>query len=286
MRILRPLMDLIVYIIFSTCGDIYMSRRRTILKSKNMMEISDHMTGNSVVRKHGRRVRAKKEKVTPEAMRKNNLRIARRKLRLLIDNNFNAGDYYLTLTFKERLSIDEAKDCIRKFNRRLRGLYQKANIELKYLYVMEGKIKFHFHMLINQGIQISPILLKELWPHGYTKIELYRGEAEDAINLANYFLKEKEMAIDKASQAELMKQKWVSSKNLVKPEEEKKILTASEWRKEIQVPKGYYLDTDSVYEGVNNFGYPFRTYRLIKLQDWSEVREKRKSTKALSILRE
>ena len=279
-------MDLIVYIIFSTCGDIYMSRRRTILKSKNMMEISDHMTGNSVVRKHGRRVRAKKEKVTPEAMRKNNLRIARRKLRLLIDNNFNAGDYYLTLTFKERLSIDEAKDCIRKFNRRLRGLYQKANIELKYLYVMEGKIKFHFHMLINQGIQISPILLKELWPHGYTKIELYRGEAEDAINLANYFLKEKEMAIDKASQAELMKQKWVSSKNLVKPEEEKKILTASEWRKEIQVPKGYYLDTDSVYEGVNNFGYPFRTYRLIKLQDWSEVREKRKSTKALSILRE
>ena len=279
-------MDLIVYIIFSTCGDIYMSRRRTILKSKNMMEISDHMTGNSVVRKHGRRVRSKKEKVTPEAMRKNNLRIARRKLRLLIDNNFNAGDYYLTLTFKERLSIDEVKDCIRKFNRRLRGLYQKANIELKYLYVMEGKIRFHFHMLINQGIQISPILLKELWPHGYTKIELYRGEAEDAINLANYFLKEKEMAIDKASQAELMKQKWVSSKNLVKPEEEKKILTASEWRKEIQVPKGYYLDTDSVYGGVNNFGYPFRTYRLIKLQDWSEVREKRKSTKALSILRE
>lgn len=263
-----------------------MSRRRTILKSKNMMEISDHMTGNSVVRKHGRRVRAKKEKVTPEAMRKNNLRIARRKLRLLIDNNFNAGDYYLTLTFKERLSIDEAKDCIRKFNRRLRGLYQKANIELKYLYVMEGKIRFHFHMLINQGIQISPILLKELWPHGYTKIEFYRGEAEDAINLANYFLKEKEMAIDKASQAELIKQKWVSSKNLVKPEEEKKILTASEWRKEIQVPKGYYLDTDSVYEGVNNFGYPFRTYRLIKLQDWSEVCEKRKSTKALSILRE
>lgn len=279
-------MDLIVYIIFSTCGVICMSRRRTILKSKHMMEISDHMTSNSVVRKHGRRVRAKKEKVTPDAMRRNNLRIARRKLRLLIDNNFDVGDYYLTLTFKDQPSIEEAKDCIRKFNRKLRGLYKKANIELKYLYVMEGKIRFHFHMLINQGTNINPILLKELWPYGYTKIEIYRGEAEDAIHLASYFLKEKEMAVEKSSQAELMKQKWVSSKNLVKPIEEKKILKASEWRHDIQVPKGYYLDADSVYEGVNNFGYPFRIYRLIKLQDWSEVREQRKQVKALSILRE
>ena len=242
-----------------------MSRRRTILKSKNMMEISDHMTGNSVVRKHGRRVRAKKEKVTPEAMRKNNLRVAQQKLRLIIDNNFVEGDWYLTLTFSNNPDIEEAKEAMRKFNRKMRSLYQKVGLPYKYVYVAEGKKKLHFHMLVNQGIGMTPSLLKEVWPHGYTKIEVYRGEAEDAISLAKYFLKEKDMAIDAENQAVLMKQKWVSSKNLEKPKEEKKTLKASEWRQDIKVPDGYYLDKDSVYEGVNNFGYPFRFYRLIKL---------------------
>lgn len=231
-----------------------------------MMEISDHMTGKSIIRRNGKRVRAKKEKVTPEAMRRNNVRMARRKLRLLIDNNFTAGDFYVTLTFSDMPTVEEAKESIRKFNRKLRGLYKKEGLEFKYIYVVEGKKRIHFHMLINQGINLNPILMKELWPHGYTKIELYRGEAEDAINLAKYFLKEKEMAVEKSTQAELMKQKWVSSKNLEKPKEERKILKASEWRKDIKVPNGYYLDKDSVYEGVNSYGYPFRVYRLIKLK--------------------
>lgn len=259
-------------------------RRRVILKSKNMMEVSDHMTGNSLVRVNGKRVRAKKENITPEAVAKNNLRLAIRKLRLLIDNNFYSGDYYLTLTFKEYPSIDEAKDAVRKFIRKLRALYKKEELELKYIYVLEGKHRIHFHMLINKGIEVSPDLLRQLWSHGYTKIELYRGQAEDAIALANYFLKEKK-ANDQAEL--LMKQRWVSSRNLEKPKEVKKILKASEWREKIHVPKGYYLDTDSVYEGTNNYGYPFRIYRLIRIPNWSEVHATRKKRlEAVSLLRE
>ena len=80
--------------------------------------------------------------------------------------------------------------------------------------------------------------------------------------------------------------KWVSSTNLDKPKVESKTIKATEWRKEIKVPQGYYLDKDSVYEGINNYGYPFRTYRLIRLTKWSEIYAKRKSTETMSILRE
>ena len=75
-------------------------------------------------------------------------------------------------------------------------------------------------------------------------------------------------------------------KNLDKPKVESKTIKATEWRKEIKVPQGYYLDKDSVYEGINNYGYPFRTYRLIRLTKWSEIYAKRKSTETMSILRE
>ena len=250
-------------------------RNRKIVKSKNMMEISDHITGNSYVTEKGKKVRQKKEKVTPEAVRRNNLRIARSKLRMLIDNNFVSGDWYLTLTFKNQTSLQEAKEVIKKFNRKLRDLYRKENHELKYIYIVEGKKRIHFHILISQGIDITPELMKALWPYGYTKIEMYRGEAEDAIALAKYFLKEKEQAITNEKSG--IKQRWVASLNLDKPEEYKKVLKATEWKKGIYVPEGYYLDKDSVYEGINNAGYPFRFYRLIKLSskltDWRIFKE-------------
>ena len=43
------------------------------------------------------------------------------------------------------------------------------------------------------------------------------------------------------------------------------------WKAEVNVPDGYYLDKESYMEGVNNMGYPYRFYRLIKLSKWSEL---------------
>ena len=159
-------------------------RRRTTIKSKNMMEISDHVTGNSYYGKPGKKVRSERKQVTPEVIRKNNLRMAEKQLRLLIDMNFKADDYYLTLTFKDEEDESEAKDKIRKFFRKVRELFQKAEQTCKYIYVMEKQGRIHFHALLSRGIELTSQLLKKLWPHGYTKIEYYRGEAEDAIGLA------------------------------------------------------------------------------------------------------
>ena len=232
-------------------------RRRTVIESKNIREVTDSITGNSYLGKIGKKSRSERQHVTPEMIRKNNIRIAEKKLRLLIDMNFV---------------------------RRLRARFKKENEPCKYIYIMERQGKTHFHMLLNQGIRLNTKILKQLWEYGYTKVELYRGEAEDAIGLAKYFIKERKMDIQ-GSPTHASK-KWVSSTNLDKPKVESKTIKATEWRKEIKVPQGYYLDKDSVYEGINNYGYPFRTYRLIRLTKWSEIYAKRKSTETMSILRE
>lgn len=259
-------------------------RRRTVIESKNIREVTDSITGNSYLGKIGKKFRSEKQHVTPEMIRKNNIRIAEKKLRLLIDMNFIEDDYYLTLTFRDDPDETEAKNRMTKFIRRLRARFKKENESCKYIYIMERQGKIHFHMLLNQGIRLNTKILKQLWEYGYTKIEYYRGEAEDAIGLAKYFMKERKSDIDHRD-AQIRK-KWVSSNNLEKPKVKKKILKATEWRKDIKVPNGYYLDKDSVYEGVNNYGFPFRTYRLIRLPDWRGEYEQRKSTKAMSVLRE
>ena len=90
-----------------------------------MIEVSDHITGNSYYGKPGRKIRSERKQVTPETIRKNNLRVAEKQLRLLIDMNFKADDYYLTLTFKNEQHESDAKEKIRKFFRKVRDLFNK-----------------------------------------------------------------------------------------------------------------------------------------------------------------
>jgi len=112
-------------------------------------------------------------------------------LRMTIDNNFKRNDYYITLTYKEQPSWEQAKKDIRNFIRRLQRVYKKAGKELKYIYVAEGKRRIHFHLLINREIDLYTEDIEKLWTSGMHKLVLYRGQAEDAIRLASYFVKEK-----------------------------------------------------------------------------------------------
>ena len=57
-------------------------RRRTVIESKNIREVTDSITGNSYLGKIGKKSRSEKQHVTPEMIRKNNIRIAEKKLRL------------------------------------------------------------------------------------------------------------------------------------------------------------------------------------------------------------
>lgn len=239
-------------------------RRRRIVKSRNITEVYDSLNIRSYQGK-GKKPRLPRQKPTAEDVKRNNLRMAKAKLRMLIDNNFVEDDYYLTLTFKQELDHAECKKAIQKFVIDLRKQYKKQTKELKYIYFAEEKGHIHFHMLVNRGIELTTNMMRKLWPYGFTKIEYFRGDAEDAIRLAEYHTKERNVS-DDTDTPRVFKRTWVKSNNVQPPEEKIKVLKATEWKHEVKVPNGYYLDKESYYEGVNNAGYPFRFYRLIKIR--------------------
>ena len=239
-----------------------MRKRRKVI-SKNMIEVLDYHTSRTY-RRNGKRV--KRKCITPDAQKRNNEKQAEVMLRMLIDNNFNTNDCYLTLTYREQPETwDDAKKDIQNFIRRLKRRYKKLGKELKYIYVAEGKTRIHFHMIINNA-ELYSDEINELWSHGMHKLMLYQGRAEDAVKLARYFIKEKRSACYSEKDS-TFKRRWNSSKNLEKPKVKTEILKPSEWRDYIQPPNGYYVETDSVVEDVSEEGYPYRFYRLIKIEE-------------------
>ncbi len=254
-------------------------RKRKTYSSKNIKEIYDYHFRKTIIKGKGR---AKKQNVTKEEVARYNDRKAEAELRLTLDNNFKANDYYITTTFKEDVGIETAYELYRKFTRKLRDLYRKKKVpKPKYIYVCEGKRRIHFHMILGKEFDISVEEFESIWPHGYIEVVAYHGKAEDAIKLASYFLKEKRAVFYREKEGEdakKFKKRWVTSRgNLELPKEETKTLKYSEWRDDIKAPKGYCLDKESVIEGVNPAGYQYRFYRLIKLDPIQEVYKKGKT---------
>ncbi|WP_127059072.1 rolling circle replication-associated protein [Veillonella ratti] len=236
-------------------------RKRRIVSSKNIKEVLDYHNGRTYKRNSKRR---EKINATSEAIQKQNEKMAESELRMTIDNNFKSNDYYLTLTYKEQPTWEQAKKDIRNFIRRLQRVYKKLGQELKYIYVAEGKRRIHFHLLINRAVDLFTEDLTKLWPKGIHKLVLYRGQAEDAIRLASYFVKEKRACYYEKN--EVFKRRYTSSKNLIKAEVKVETLKSNTWSRYIEPPKGYYVETDSIVDGVSLEGYPYRFYRLIKIR--------------------
>lgn len=236
-------------------------RKRRIVSSKNIKEVLDYHNGRTYKRNSKRR---EKINITSEAIQKQNEKMAESELRMTIDNNFKSNDYYLTLTYKEQPTWEQAKKDIRNFIRRLQRVYKKLGQELKYIYVAEGKRRIHFHLLINRAVDLFTEDLTKLWPKGMHKLVLYRGQAEDAIRLASYFVKEKRACYYEKN--EVFKRRYTPSKNLIKPDVKVETLKSNTWSRYIEPPKGYYVETDSIVAGVSLEGYPYRFYRLIKIR--------------------
>lgn len=251
-------------------------RWRKKVYGKTMCEVLDYHTGYTY-RRNGmiKQRRAKKEKPTPLMQAIHNQKQAEAKLRMLIDLNFTEEDYYITLTYEKEPTLEEAKKDIQKFIRNLKGRYKRRGHELKYIYTCEGERRIHFHVLINKVHDLTVKELKSLWKHGYSKKESYQGTYQDAVRLASYFVKESDKKLEKTG----FKRKWVSSQNLQKPKVERKLLHSKDWATTITPPKGYYVETDSVREGVSLDGYPFRFYRLIKLEGGEDDDRSRRCTR-------
>lgn len=204
-------------------------------------------------------------KPTEETIKKANRRKSERDLRRLMNNNFDMKSWHVTLTFRESPSIEDLQKAVVKYTRRLRILASRKNTEVKYIYVLGvGARARHAHMIIS-GLPAEDI--SDAWKEGHARlIKIY---TENLRELASYFMKNAENS-QKIMREQGLKpgRKWNASRNLVKPKPHKKIVDAKTYRTEPPEHKGFYIDKDSIYEGISGFtGLPFLEYTYIKIEE-------------------
>ena len=161
-------------------------------------------------------LRAAKTNETPEAMARYNHERARRRVVQLADANFDERDLSLTLTYNGTPpSYDQALRDVRNFLRKVKRRRAAQGLpELKYIYSVEGnedgsRTRIHIHMLISGGLDRET--LEELWARGYANADRLQPDGHGLEAIARYITKQQRN-----------RKKWVCSRNLTKPKEDKR----------------------------------------------------------------
>ena len=130
-----------------------------------------------------REKRAKRQNVTKETQVAVNRRLRAEKLSRLLMDNFAAGDWYLTCTYAEHPEEESVPKEFEKFKRKLRTIYKKAGVPMKYISVLEnltGAGRPHGHILLPALNSSDLEKVKKAWVHGSIAVKLYGGHIMDA----------------------------------------------------------------------------------------------------------
>ena len=199
-----------------------------------------------------------------EAHESANARREARELIIKINANFGEGDYHLVLdyTLDDRpKTLDEAKEDRKAFMRRLRYLYQKMGVPLKYIIITEwGKRGdgLHHHLILNRGIDDDRI--RKLWTKGRVHFNLL-DDLGDYSKLAEYLLKRRKAWKEKGGHG----RQWTCSRNLKRPPTKKRIIKMDVYHTRPKPRKGYMLLESTVAEGFTKDGYPYRRCVFVRV---------------------
>ena len=169
-------------------------------------------------------VRNKKE--STETRKNLDDRNARKKLNRLVHSNFEAGDYWLHLTFNdEKLpeTLEDAENEAINFFRRINRLRKKKRLDnAKYIYVIEegeyGTERFHIHLIMDRELDIESVLSKwKKYGSTTTKIINFYGD-NSLMGICKYLSKDPEVYKKTAFRLK-GKRRWGASKNLKQPKE-------------------------------------------------------------------
>lgn len=218
----------------------------------------------------GAKERTGRKQPTKEEIEKINQRNAERKLAILLNANFKDGDYHLILTYRrtERPTPDVAKEQVKKFLRDMRKVYQKQDIPFKYVQVTEyKKSAIHHHLVIENCEEVNTSkVVKSLWKYGNPNFTLLNTNGQYKL-LAEYLIKETSKTF-REKEDKAHKQRYSCSRNLVRPKPVIKVIKANSWLAEPKIPKGYYLDKDSLINAVDKWtGREYQRYILVKLAE-------------------
>ena len=126
----------------------------------------------------------------------------------------------------------------------------------------------HHHMVIS-GMDYRD--LQSVWPHGRVIV----SPLDDTGNywrLAHYYVGQLRTSPD----GEAIKGKrWSSSKNLRRPPPKTEVREARTWRDEPKPINGYYIDKDSVENGVCPLtGEAYQFYRMVRIPPEKRQKER------------
>lgn len=225
-----------------------------------------------VTKSHTKRVgvkaKGKKVNLTTEEMEKVNKMNAERRLRLKINANFGEDDLFVTLTYRrdERPTPKGAKKHIKRLIDGLRGMYKKTGGELKYICVTEYKNNaIHHHLLVNhiEGKDVSK-MLRTLWKFGRPNFK-YLDNTGQYKDLAAYLIKETEKTYKENNGGQM--QRYSCSRNLIMPPSRTEIISVAKcWLADPKPKKGYYIDKDTVYNGIDRFtGKEYQKYTMVRM---------------------
>lgn len=210
--------------------------------------------------KGGSRQQRKKE--TTERQKKVNDRQTVKRLTIIINANFDNKCLYVTFSYtkEQRPDIETLKKHKKELLKKMRREYRKENKELKYIETAEigERGAVHIHMIVNE---INACTLSKLWKYGWIAAKPLDDSGQYR-RLAEYFVKYFKKT--RGTDEQIQKKAYNCSRNLKRPEPKKTIMKGMRFKTEIEVPKGWYLDKESVRHGINEEGYEFLFYMLIK----------------------
>ena len=162
-------------------------------------------------------VRKAKANITPERMKQLNTRNAKRRLVLLMENNFDLfEDDTVTLTYAEEPGdLKRCRKDLRNFFLRVKRWREKNGLpEMKYIYAIghDAKQRMHIHLVMNGGVGQKKLI--ELWGKGIVNSSPLQHWGKGIQGYANYLFKQNELAKDRGERDGL--HMWSGSRNLKK----------------------------------------------------------------------
>lgn len=171
-------------------------------------------------REKEKRLRAAKKNRTPDRVFRNNINRAKRRLVLLLEENFKADeDVHVTLTYKGGTpEYQEGVRDLKNFFKRVKRAREKAELdELKYLWACghDSEQRIHFHVVMNGGLARD--VLERIWKKGIANTYRLQEYGNGLQGIANYLYKQNERA--KLRGERINYKTWAGSRNLKQPKE-------------------------------------------------------------------
>ena len=233
---------------------------RKIYKFENAIEIEEHAAG--LFGAPGK-TRKKKTMVSTEQVALHNQRIKTTRCRRKLRAHFRKNDYMITLTYKKDRrpeDMEQAKDDLRRFLRKMRAAYKKIGIQLKWIANIEVGTRgaWHTHMVINRA-EGADIAIREAWEHGRVSFQLLNEQGEFR-DLAAYMTK------TPATDPRLREACYKCARGLEIPEP---LRVKHKGRfvpiDKLGAPREWYIDPESLITGENPVtGTPYRFFTLLR----------------------